>query len=60
MKKLTITARILPDGKAVTVVGRDAWHFAILSTLAPSGARRSTIPARDGVITCSSFVVSAS
>jgi len=25
MKKLTITARILPDGKPVTVIGRDAW-----------------------------------
>lgn len=25
MKKLTITAHILPDGKTVTVVGRDAW-----------------------------------
>jgi hypothetical protein len=25
MKKLAITARILPDGKPVTVIGRDAW-----------------------------------
>ena len=25
MKKLTITARILPDGKPMTVIGRDAW-----------------------------------
>ena len=24
-QKLTITARILPDGKAITVIGRDAW-----------------------------------
>lgn len=25
MKKLTITARIIPDGRTITVVGRDAW-----------------------------------
>lgn len=25
MKKLTISARILPDGKPMTVIGRDAW-----------------------------------
>lgn len=25
MKKLTITARIIPDGRTLTVVGRDAW-----------------------------------
>lgn len=25
MKKLTITARIIPDGRTITVIGRDAW-----------------------------------
>lgn len=37
MKKLTITARILPDGKPVTVIGRDAWALRNLINAGAAG-----------------------
>jgi len=38
-QKLTITARTLPDGKPVTVIGRDAWA---LRNLVEAGAAGCT------------------
>jgi hypothetical protein len=38
-KKLTITARILPDGETVRVIGRDAWA---LRNLVNAGVRGCT------------------
>jgi hypothetical protein len=38
-QKLTITARILPDGATITVIGRDAWA---LRNLVNAGARGCT------------------
>ncbi|ANH02659.1 hypothetical protein [Shinella sp. HZN7] len=37
MKKLTITARILPDGKPMTVIGRDAWALRNLINAGTAG-----------------------
>jgi len=37
MKKLTITARILPDGKPMTVIGRDAWALRNLINAGAAG-----------------------
>ena len=37
MKKLTISARILPDGKPMTVVGRDAWALRNLVKAGEAG-----------------------
>ncbi|RVG89298.1 hypothetical protein [Sinorhizobium meliloti] len=39
IQKLTITARTLPDGKPVTVIGRDAWA---LRNLVDAGAAGCT------------------
>lgn len=36
-QKLTITARILPDGKPVTVIGRDAWALRNLVNAGAAG-----------------------
>ena len=36
-KKLTISARILPDGKPMTVVGRDAWALRNLVKAGEAG-----------------------
>lgn len=37
MKKLTITARILPDGKPMTVIGHDAWALRNLINAGAAG-----------------------
>ncbi|KQV39172.1 MULTISPECIES: hypothetical protein [unclassified Rhizobium] len=37
MKKLTITARILPDGATITVIGRDAWALRNLVRAGAAG-----------------------
>ncbi len=37
MKKLTISARILPGGKPMTVVGRDAWALRNLVKAGEAG-----------------------
>jgi hypothetical protein len=37
MKKLTIFVRILPDGKALTVIGRDAWALRNLVKAGEAG-----------------------
>lgn len=44
MKKLTITARILPDGKPVTVIGRDAWALRNLIRAGRAGCTPITTP----------------
>ncbi len=36
-QKLIITARILPDGRAVTVIGRDAWALRNLVEAGKAG-----------------------
>lgn len=42
---LTITARILPDGKPFTVIGRDAWTLAELATAGQNGCTPIDNPA---------------
>jgi hypothetical protein len=37
MARLTITARVLPDGEAFTVMGRDAWALLELLNAGPRG-----------------------
>lgn len=37
MSKLTITARILPDGIPITVIGRDAWALRNLVAAGSAG-----------------------
>jgi hypothetical protein len=37
MRKLTITARIIPDGRTITVVGRDAWALRNLVNAGSAG-----------------------
>ena len=37
MKKLTITAHIIPDGRTITVIGRDAWALQNLVQAGTAG-----------------------
>jgi hypothetical protein len=44
-KRLTITARVLPDGKPFTVTGRDAWALAELLKSGQAGCTPIENPA---------------
>ena len=52
MARLTVTARVLPDGDAFVVTGRDGWALIELFRQGRAAALRSTIPAQGGAPMC--------